>query len=55
MEPQRHPPNNSNWYTSFVDTGVCAKPMAQRGYLHGTVCPVVPTPVGTGVSSPGAT
>lgn len=41
--------NNSNWYTEFVDTGVCAKPMAQRGYLHGTVCPVVPTPVGTGV------
>ncbi len=41
--------NNSNWYTRFVDTGVCAEPMAERGYLHGTVCPVVPTPVGTGV------
>ena len=47
--------NNSNWYTSFVDTGVCAKPMAQRGYLHGTICPVVPTPVGTGVLIAGAT
>ena len=23
--------------------------MAERGYIHGTVCPVVPTPVGTGV------
>ncbi|MBB6629226.1 right-handed parallel beta-helix repeat-containing protein [Nocardioides sp. KIGAM211] len=41
--------NNSNWYTRFVDTGVCAKPMKQRGYINGTVCPVVPTPVGTGV------
>ncbi|CAI9405046.1 right-handed parallel beta-helix repeat-containing protein [Nocardioides sp. T2.26MG-1] len=41
--------NNSNWYTEFVDTGVCDKPMEQRGYMNGTVCPVVPTPVGTGV------
>jgi Right handed beta helix region len=41
--------NNSNWYTEFVDTGVCDKPMEQRGYMDGTVCPVVPTPVGTGV------
>jgi hypothetical protein len=41
--------NNSNWYTRFVDQGVCDKPMAQRGYIDGTVCPVVPTPVGTGV------
>lgn len=41
--------NNSNWYTRFVDTKVCEKPMAERGYLHGTVCPVVPVPVGTGV------
>lgn len=41
--------NNSNWYTRFVDTGICEKPMAERGYINGTVCPVVPTPVGTGV------
>ena len=41
--------NNTNWYTKYVDTGVCDKPMAQRGYLQGTVCPVVPAPVGTGV------
>ena len=33
----------------YVDTGVCAKPMEERGYIDGTVCPVVPTPVGTGV------
>jgi len=24
-------------------------PMAERGYIRGTVCPVIPTPVGTGV------
>ncbi len=41
--------NNSNYYTRFVDTGVCAKPIKDRGYIRGTVCPVVPTPVGTGV------
>ena len=41
--------NNSNWYASYVDTGVCAKPMKDRGYIHGTVCPVVPVPVGTGL------
>jgi len=41
--------NNSNYYLEYVDTGVCARPMPQRGYLEGTVCPVVPTPVGTGV------
>ncbi len=41
--------NNINWYEQFVDTGVCAEPMEDRGYLDGTVCPVIPTPVGTGV------
>ncbi|RYP86457.1 hypothetical protein EKO23_09135 [Nocardioides guangzhouensis] len=41
--------NNSNYYEKFVQTGICAKPMQERGYLSGTVCPVVPTPVGTGV------
>lgn len=41
--------NNSNYYTAYVDTGVCAEPMEERGYLDGTVCPVIPTPVGTGV------
>lgn len=40
--------NNQNYYTKYVDTGICAKPMKDRGYLNGTVCPVVPTPVGTG-------
>ena len=41
--------NNTNYYTEYVDTGACAKPIAERGYLDGTVCPVIPTPVGTGV------
>ena len=41
--------NNENWYTRYVDKGVCEKPMAKRGYINGTVCPVVPVPVGTGV------
>ncbi|MGZ8742913.1 MAG: right-handed parallel beta-helix repeat-containing protein [Nocardioides sp.] len=41
--------NNENYYTRYVDTGVCAKPMKERGYIDGTVCPVIPTPVGTGV------
>ncbi len=41
--------NNTNYYTRYVDRGVCDRPMEQRGYLHGAVCPVVPVPVGTGV------
>lgn len=41
--------NNENYYERYVDTGVCAKPMEERGYMDGTVCPVIPTPVGTGV------
>ena len=41
--------NNENYYERYVDTGVCAKPIEERGYLEGTVCPVIPTPVGTGV------
>ena len=41
--------NNTNYYAKYVDTGVCARPMPERGYLDGTVCPVIPTPVGTGV------
>jgi hypothetical protein len=41
--------NNSNWYERYVDTGICAKPMKDRGYMKGTVCPVIPAPVGTGV------
>ena len=41
--------NNENYYTRYVDKGVCDRPIEQRGLLNGTVCPVIPTPVGTGV------
>ena len=41
--------NNENYYERYVDTVICAKPMEERGYMKGTVCPVIPTPVGTGV------
>lgn len=40
--------NNQNYYAKFIDTGICEKPMKERGYMNGTVCPVVPVPVGTG-------
>ncbi len=41
--------NNTNYFEKYVHTGVCDKPMPERGYLDGTVCPVVPVPVGTGL------
>jgi hypothetical protein len=41
--------NNENYYEKYVHTGVCAKPMEERGYMEGVVCPVIPAPVGTGV------
>ena len=41
--------NNINYYEKYVHTGVCDKPMEERGYMEGAVCPVIPTPVGTGV------
>ena len=41
--------NNINYYERHVFTGDCEKPIEKRGYLQGTVCPVVPVPVGTGV------
>jgi hypothetical protein len=41
--------NNQNYYTKYVHSGVCDKPMAERGYMHGTVCPVIPVPVGSGI------
>ncbi|MBF4161621.1 right-handed parallel beta-helix repeat-containing protein [Nocardioides acrostichi] len=41
--------NNTNFYTEYVDNDVCDRPMPERGYMEGAVCPVVPTPVGTGV------
>ena len=41
--------NNENYYEEFVHSGVCDAPPADRGYETGTVCPVFPVPVGTGI------
>ncbi|MFN2589052.1 MAG: right-handed parallel beta-helix repeat-containing protein [Actinomycetota bacterium] len=49
--------NNSNYTEKYVHSGVCDKPPAERGYKPppgkpvwaGTVCPVVPAPVGGGM------
>jgi hypothetical protein len=41
--------NNANFYEEFVDSGVCSRPPAERGYGDGTVCPAFPLPVGTGM------
>ncbi|MDQ3915016.1 MAG: right-handed parallel beta-helix repeat-containing protein [Actinomycetota bacterium] len=49
--------NNTNYTEEFVHSGVCDKPPAERGYKppkgkpvwSGTVCPVVPAPVGAGM------
>jgi hypothetical protein len=40
--------NNENYYERYVHSGVCDRKPAERGYENGTVCPVVPVPVGTG-------
>jgi hypothetical protein len=49
--------NNSNYTEEYVQSGICDKPPAERGYKppkgkplwSGTVCPVVPAPVGAGM------
>jgi hypothetical protein len=49
--------NNSNYTQDFVQSGICDKPAAERGYKpapgkpkwSGTVCPVIPAPVGAGL------
>lgn len=41
--------NNNNYVQKYVQSGICDKPPGQRGYGRGTVCPVFPVPVGTGV------
>jgi hypothetical protein len=41
--------NNNNYVAEFVQSGICARPVAERGYGEGTVCPAFPVPVGTGV------
>jgi hypothetical protein len=41
--------NNNNYFEEFVQSGICSKPLPERGYGSGTVCPAFPVPVGTGV------
>ncbi|MGH2756020.1 MAG: right-handed parallel beta-helix repeat-containing protein [Actinomycetota bacterium] len=49
--------NNSNYTEKFVQSGICDKPPAERGYKpppgkpkwSGTVCTAPPAPVGTGM------
>lgn len=49
--------NNTNYTEQYVQSGICDKPPAERGYKPpkgepvwaGTVCPVVPAPVGAGM------
>jgi hypothetical protein len=49
--------NNTNYVEDFVQSGLCDVPPAERGYkppkgepvTSGTVCPVVPAPVGAGM------
>ncbi|MEO6205882.1 MAG: right-handed parallel beta-helix repeat-containing protein, partial [Mycobacteriales bacterium] len=41
--------NNSNYYKKFVQSGICSRKPADRGYGKGTVCPAFPVPVGTGI------
>lgn len=40
--------NNTDFYRYYRD-GTCAKPLAERGYDDGVVCPSVGVPVGTGI------
>jgi hypothetical protein len=44
--------NNENYY-GFVRDGTCAKPLADRGYDKGVVCPTRGLPSGTGVFAAG--
>jgi hypothetical protein len=49
--------NNVNYVKKYVQSGICDKPPAKRGYKpkpgkpkwSGTVCPVIPAPVGAGM------
>lgn len=41
--------NNVNYIEKYVQSGICARKPRDRGIQSGTVCPVIPTPVGTGM------
>ncbi len=40
--------NNENYHNNWLPGGPCHNPLPERGIENGTVCPVVPVPVGTG-------
>jgi hypothetical protein len=44
--------NNEDYYR-YVRDGTCLRPVEERGYEEGVVCPAVGLPVGTGVINPG--
>ncbi|WP_165988777.1 right-handed parallel beta-helix repeat-containing protein, partial [Streptomyces sp. YIM 98790] len=44
--------NNQNYYRHVKD-GTCAKPVAERGYQDGVVCPAVSMPPGSGIITAG--
>lgn len=45
--------NNNSDYFKYVVDGTCKKPLPERGYEDGVVCPAVGLPVGGGVVNPG--
>lgn len=49
IENNRIYANNQNYVKEFVHSGKCDGAPAERGYENGTVCPVFPVPVGTGI------
>jgi hypothetical protein len=49
LENNRVYSNNENYFEKYVYSGKCDKKPAKRGYEKGTICPIVPVPVGTGV------
>jgi hypothetical protein len=40
--------NNTDYFKYYRD-GTCSKPIAERGYEKGVVCPAIPAPVGVGL------
>lgn len=40
--------NNVDFYQYYED-GTCQRPIPERGYERGVVCPAIPVPIGTGI------
>ncbi len=41
--------NNENYFDNWLPGGPCHLPLPERGIENGTVCPVIPLPVGSGL------